>query len=288
VRTDNDWDMHGKTILVTGGSGGIGLATARSLGRRGARIIITGRNQRRGEDAAAAIEAETGQTGSVTFMAADHSKVGGNQQLASQVWAQFGGMDVLINNVGGLYERRWETADGYEATLAMNFVGPFALTSELVPLLRANAPSRCVVVTSAALKMRKEDAFDDVHSTTVPFVGSDACARAKLLNLLFGLSLATRLAATALRTRPHNASPFSPTPANTSNARTSPNASRPANSTPRRSNAPGSSVPSSSPTRRHDMPLSLEAAHHGYLACRTSATARRHDALDRPDRSARN
>jgi hypothetical protein len=129
----------------------------------------------------------------------------------------------------------------------------------------------------------------------VPFVGSDAYARAKLLNLLFGLSLATRLAATALRTRPHNASPFSPayrrqaqTPANTSNARTSPNASRPANSTPRRSNAPGSSVPSSSPTRRHDMPLSLEAAHHGYLACRTSATARRHDALDRPDRSARN
>jgi NAD(P)-dependent dehydrogenase (short-subunit alcohol dehydrogenase family) len=195
VRTDNDWDMHGKTILVTGGSGGIGLATARSLGRRGARIIITGRNQRRGEDAAAAIEAETGQTGSVTFMAADHSKVGGNQQLASQVWAQFGGMDVLINNVGGLYERRWETADGYEATLAMNFVGPFALTSELVPLLRANAPSRCVVVTSAAFKMWKGDAFDDVHSTTAPFVGSDAYARAKLLNVLFGLSLATKLAA---------------------------------------------------------------------------------------------
>lgn len=195
MRADNHWDIHGKTVLITGGTGGIGYATARNLARRGARIIVTGRNQTRGEQAAAAIEAESGHDGSATFIAADHSTVGGNQQLASQMRAQFAGLDVLVNNVGGLYEQRWETADGYEATLAMNFVGPFALTAELVPLLRANAPSRCVVVTSAAFKMSKDDAFDDVHSTTVPFVGSDAYARAKLLNLLFGQSLTTRLGA---------------------------------------------------------------------------------------------
>jgi NAD(P)-dependent dehydrogenase (short-subunit alcohol dehydrogenase family) len=195
MRTDNErWDMQGKTVLVTGGTGGIGYETARALGRRGARVIITGRNRTRGEDAAMAIERESGQ-GSVTFIEADHSSVSGNLQLAIQVQARFTGLDVLINNVGGLYEQRWETADGYEATLAMNFVGPFALTAELIPLLRANAPSRCVVVTSAAFKMWKDDPFDDVQSTTAPFIGSDAYARAKLLNLLFGLSLAKRRAA---------------------------------------------------------------------------------------------
>ena len=59
------------------------------------------------------------------FLQADHATVGGNQQLADQVRAEVSGLDVLVNNVGGLYQTRWETADGYEATLAMNFVGPW-------------------------------------------------------------------------------------------------------------------------------------------------------------------
>ena len=106
----------------------------------------------------------------MTFIQADHSTVGGNQRLGRQVRAGFTRLDVLINNVGGLHEHRRETADAYEATLAMNFVGPFALTAELVPLLRANAPSRCVIVTSAAFKMCKDDPFADVQSTAEAFV----------------------------------------------------------------------------------------------------------------------
>jgi NAD(P)-dependent dehydrogenase (short-subunit alcohol dehydrogenase family) len=125
---------------------------------------------------------------------ADHATVAGNQRLADQVRAAITGLDVLINNVGGLYQTRWETADGYEATLAMNFVGPFTLTSELLALLQARAPARCINVVSAGFKMWKPDPFQDLQSTT-HYVSGDVYAHTKLLNVLFSLALAKRLPA---------------------------------------------------------------------------------------------
>jgi retinol dehydrogenase 12 len=106
--------MQGRTVLITGGTGGIGYQTARVLARQGARVLITGLKAGPGEDAAAAIRRESGQA-SVTFLQADHATVAGNQQLADQVRTAFPELDVLINNVGGLYPTRRETADGYEA-----------------------------------------------------------------------------------------------------------------------------------------------------------------------------
>lgn len=187
------WPMRGRTVLVTGGTGGIGYQTARALAERGARVLITGRQAGTGEEAAAAIRRESGHE-LVTFLQADHATVGGNQQLADQVRAEVSGLDVLVNNVGGLYQTRWETADGYEATLAMNFVGPLALTGELLPLLQARAPARCVNVVSAGFKMWKTDPFQDVQSTQ-RYVSGDVYAHAKLLNVLFSLALARRLPA---------------------------------------------------------------------------------------------
>jgi NAD(P)-dependent dehydrogenase (short-subunit alcohol dehydrogenase family) len=185
--------MQGRTVLVTGGTGGIGYHTARFLARWGAQVLITGREPATGEHAAAAIRRESGQE-LVRFLQADHATVGGNQRLADQVRAAVPGLDVLVNNVGGLYQTRWETADGYEATLAMNFIGPFALTGELLPLLRANAPARCLNVVSAAFKMWKPDPLQDLQSMQ-HYVSGDAYAHAKLLNVLFTLELARRLPA---------------------------------------------------------------------------------------------
>jgi NAD(P)-dependent dehydrogenase (short-subunit alcohol dehydrogenase family) len=192
VRTMSSSSEHerlsGRTVLVTGGTGGIGYQTARALAHRGAQPIITGRDSGAGERAAAAIRRDSGQT-SVTFLQADHATVAGNRQVAEQVRASFPDLKVLVNNVGGLYGSRWETADGYEATLAMNFLGPFTLTYELLPLLQANAPARCLNVVSAAFKMCKGDPFQDLQSSQ-RFVSGDAYARAKLLNVLFSLALA--------------------------------------------------------------------------------------------------
>jgi NAD(P)-dependent dehydrogenase (short-subunit alcohol dehydrogenase family) len=180
-------DMLGRTVLITGATAGIGYETARVLAERGAQVAITGRDADRGERAAAAIRER------VRFLRADHSTVGGNEELAARVSDALPGLDVLVNNVGGNYATRWETADGYEATLAMNLVGPFALTSELLPLLRAKAPSRVINVGSAAFQMWKRDPFEDVQSRQ-QFVGAEAYAQTKLLNLLFTLALARRLA----------------------------------------------------------------------------------------------
>ena len=187
------WPRRGRTVLVTGGTGGIGYQTAQVLAQRGARVLITGRDAEAGEQAAAAIRRQSGHD-QVRFLQADHATVGGNQQLADQVRAAVSGLDVLVNNVGGLYQTRWATADGYEATLAMNFVGPCALTGELLPLLQASGPARCVNVVSAGFKMWKTDPFQDLQSTQ-RYVSGDVYAHAKLLNVLASLALARRLPA---------------------------------------------------------------------------------------------
>src|SRR5215218_1628478 len=195
TRSSNQEPVYGQTVLITGGTGGIGYQTARALVQRGANVIITGREAEAGERAAATIQHEFGGgRQAVTFLQADHATVAGNRELANQVQAAFPSLSVLVNNVGGLYQRRWETADGYEATLAMNFVGPFALTGELLPLLQANAPARCVNVVSAGFKMWKTDPFQDVQSTQ-RYVSGDVYAHTKLLNLLFSMELARRLPA---------------------------------------------------------------------------------------------
>ena len=186
-------DMRGRTVLITGATGGIGYETARVLARQGAQVLITGREAGRGETAAGAIRRECGHE-LVTFLQADHSTVGGNEELAERVREAFFRLDVLVNNVGGTYTQRWETADGYERTLAMNLVGPFALTHELLPLLEESAPSRCINVGSAAFQMWKRDPFEDVQSQE-RFVGAEVYAQTKLLNLLFTLALARRLPA---------------------------------------------------------------------------------------------
>jgi NAD(P)-dependent dehydrogenase (short-subunit alcohol dehydrogenase family) len=132
-----DQPLIGQSVLITGSTGGIDRQTAHALARSGARVIITGCEPGTGEQAAAAIRRESGPD-SVMFLRADHSTVGGNQDLPDRVRATVPRLNLLINNVGGLHPSRWETPD--QATLAMNFVGPYALTAELLPQLRAGAP----------------------------------------------------------------------------------------------------------------------------------------------------
>jgi len=183
--------MSDRTVLITGGTRGIGLSTARELASRGARVVITGRDERRGEEVAESIRSHAGHQ-QVRYLAADHATVRGNQELARRLRDSVERLDVLINNVGRVFPSRTETPDGYEATLALCFIGPAALTADLLPLIHAAGPARIVNMNSSAYKMWKRDLFDDVQSC-VKYVGIQAHAHAKLLNLIWTGALAREL-----------------------------------------------------------------------------------------------
>jgi retinol dehydrogenase-14 len=183
--------LDGKTALVTGGTSGIGYYTALALAKLGAMTYITGRDMARGREAERQMRAASGQD-RVHFLQADASTVGGNQKLAERVFSKTKQLHILVNNVGGMYNDRWVTADSYEATLAMNFVGPFTLTEALLPILQESTPARIVNVSSAGYMMWKGDLFADIQSHET-YNATDAYSRSKYLNLLWSLALARHL-----------------------------------------------------------------------------------------------
>jgi NAD(P)-dependent dehydrogenase (short-subunit alcohol dehydrogenase family) len=122
---------------------------------------VTGRDADRGREAVAELRRRSGRE-DVYFMPTDHATLAGNRTLAAAI-SDRTRLDVLVNNVGGIYSNRGQSADGYEGTLAMNFPCPFALTQHLLPLLRASS-GRCVNVVSSAFTMVKGDPLSDSHS----------------------------------------------------------------------------------------------------------------------------
>lgn len=183
--------MKGKSVLITGATSGIGFHTARALASMGARVLVTGRDEARGRAALDRLRLEA-RHDRVAFLAVDHSTVGGNRDLAERVLQRVDRLDVLVNNVGAIHARRQETEDGYEATLAMNFLGPFVLTDVLMPLLLESAPACVVNVVSSAYSMWKRDPFEDLAAKQ-RYVGIEAYAHSKLLNILWTFALARRL-----------------------------------------------------------------------------------------------
>jgi NAD(P)-dependent dehydrogenase (short-subunit alcohol dehydrogenase family) len=159
-------------------------------------VIITGRNEKRGRQAVEEICKKTGQD-QIEFMAVDHSIIGDNIKLAERILIKVDRLDVLINNSGGIFPERLETKDGFEATLALNFLGPFVLTRGLQRLLIQNTPSRIININSSAHEMWKGDPFEDI-GWLKPYVGIEAYARAKLLNLLWTFTLARKLGGTGV------------------------------------------------------------------------------------------
>ena len=125
--------MTGLTVLVTGGTGGIGKATAVGLAAMGAHVAITGRDPDRAAAAAAEIRAVAGAT--VEVFVADLSSQSQVRSVAEQVLKRLPSIDVLVNNVGGFWATRHVTADGLERTFALNHLAPFLLTNLLLDRL---------------------------------------------------------------------------------------------------------------------------------------------------------
>jgi retinol dehydrogenase 14 len=192
---DDTAPMAGKTVLVTGGTGGIGKATAVGLASLGAQVAITGRDLGRAEAAAVDVRDATGNP-DVDAFGGDLSSQAEVRRLAAEVLGTYPRLDVLVNNVGGFWATRRVTADGLEHTLAVNHLAGFLLTNLLLDRLRASAPARVVTVSSGAQSLGKID-FDDLQGER-DYSGQTAYNQSKLASVMFTYELARRLKGTGV------------------------------------------------------------------------------------------
>jgi NAD(P)-dependent dehydrogenase (short-subunit alcohol dehydrogenase family) len=187
--------MNEKICLVTGANSGIGKVTAKSLAASGATVITVCRNRDKGEAARAEIVRET-RNENVDLMIADFSDPGQIRRLAADVKARHPRLHALVNNAGAYNNKRRLTAEGYEATFAVNHIGYFLLTVELLDLLKSSAPARIVNVASEAHRSARID-FDDLNLEN-GYSGWKAYGQSKLANALFTYELARRLEGTGV------------------------------------------------------------------------------------------
>ena len=181
--------MAGKAVLVTGGTSGIGRATAVGVATMGARVAITGRDLERADEAADEIREAGGRP--VDVFIADMSSQSEVRRLAGEVLQRLPRIDVLVNNVGGFWNTRHVTADGLERTFALNHLAPFLLTNLLLGRLRSSAPARVVTVSSNAQAWGRIN-FTDLQGES-SYSGSRAYNQSKLANVMFTYELARKL-----------------------------------------------------------------------------------------------
>jgi NAD(P)-dependent dehydrogenase (short-subunit alcohol dehydrogenase family) len=182
--------MTGKVCLITGGTRGIGLATARRLTRLGANVVIVGRTAATCTAAVNALQAsEPGAT--VDWLAADLAVQADVRAVAAEFQRRHERLDVLVNNAGTIMRKRVVSPERVELTLAINHLAPFLLTGLLLDMLKVSAPARVVTVASSAHERSQAD-FSDLQLRR-GYRPYRAYARSKLANLLFTYELGRRL-----------------------------------------------------------------------------------------------
>lgn len=182
--------MEGRTVLVTGGTAGIGRQAAISLAHQGARVVIVGRNPEKTERVREEIRGITGSR-AVESLLADLSKLGDVRALAEAFAARHERLDVLLNNAGAVNMSREVTADGLERTFATNHLAYFLLANLLLPLLQKTPGARVVNVASEAHRIGRVR-FDDLQSAR-RYEPWTVYGASKLMNILFTRELARRL-----------------------------------------------------------------------------------------------
>ena len=184
-------DLTGRTMVVTGATGGLGLAAAAGLARLGARVLIVGRSPEKLNAAAAEIG------GDVVTMEADLSLMSEVRELAATLLTTQPRIDVLVNNVGVLRPEREMTTEGLEMTLAVDLAGHFLLTNLLLPRLVQSAPARVINVTSGGMYAERIRPHD-LQSEIGEYKGAAVYARAKRGQVILTGMWAERLQGTGI------------------------------------------------------------------------------------------
>ena len=185
--------MQGKTVIITGGTSGIGEVAAIRLAEQGARIVLVARDKAR-TDATLAKLKGANATAQHAYHLADLSLISEMKRVAAEVAAAEPKIDVLINNAGAVFLSRQVSADGLEMTFATNHMAYFVVTNILLPNLRATPGARIVSTASDAHKSAKLD-LDDLQFVKRKYASFAVYGTSKLCNILFTRELARRLGA---------------------------------------------------------------------------------------------
>jgi NAD(P)-dependent dehydrogenase (short-subunit alcohol dehydrogenase family) len=185
--------MKRKTVVITGGTSGIGEIAAERLAQMGARIVLIARSKSRGKVTLARLH-EKAPDLAHTVHYADLTRISEMKRVAVEIASQEPRIDVLINNAGAMFANRRLTEDGLECTFALNHMAYFVITQGLRERLVASAPARIVSTASAAHQGARLD-FDDLQLAK-SFGPMKAYGRSKLCNILFTRELARRLLGT--------------------------------------------------------------------------------------------
>ena len=197
-------DLTRRVAVVTGGNGGLGLATCRALVAAGAHVVMAARNQEKAEAAAADVEARGGP-GTVEIVPLDLADLDSVKEAAAAIRARHVALDLLVNNAGIMGVGYGETAQGFEQQFGTNHLGHFALTAQLLPALLTRSGSRIVMVTSVA-RFRTAP-LDAPTSGSEGYDPWQAYGRSKLANHVFAQELHRRLRAAGAGTASLSAHP---------------------------------------------------------------------------------
>jgi protochlorophyllide reductase len=182
-------DQIGRTALITGANSGLGLETARALAQRGARVVLACRSLAKAESACQELVcASAGQLIPLELNLSDLTSV---RQGAAVLIERLGAIDLLINNAGVMAPPHQLSSQGFELQFAVNHLGHFALTQQLLPVLR---PGGRVVQVSSGASYFGRIAFDDLQGEQ-RYDAWAAYAQSKLANMMMTLELQRRLEA---------------------------------------------------------------------------------------------
>jgi NAD(P)-dependent dehydrogenase (short-subunit alcohol dehydrogenase family) len=185
-------DQTDRVAIITGANTGVGFETATALASRGAQVVLAVRNLDKGKAAAARI-GTTFPGAAVIVQQLDLSSLDSIRSAAADLRANFGHIDLLINNAGVMGTPKSATRDGFELQFGTNYLGHFALTGLLLDHVLAAPNSRIVTVSSAAHRLKVRIEFDNLQGER-SYNSLGAYALSKLADLLFAYELQRRLA----------------------------------------------------------------------------------------------
>ena len=183
-------DLHGKRILVTGVSAGLGVETARSLAAHGAQVAGAARDLTKGQSATAQVRKDAAANGgSFELVTLDLASLKSVRACADQLLAKGELFDVVIANAGVMATPFGHTADGFETQFGTNHLGHFVLVNRIASLIRAGG--RLINLSSSGHRFSNVD-LEDPNFERTPYDPFVAYGRSKTANILFAVAFDQR------------------------------------------------------------------------------------------------